>query len=51
LEDLGLQRAAGNGAQLTCAQLRVLAERWRPWRALAAAHLWMTREAAITPAG
>lgn len=35
--DLGLRRAAGD---VSPALLAGLAERWRPWRALAAAHLW-----------
>jgi AraC family transcriptional regulator, regulatory protein of adaptative response / DNA-3-methyladenine glycosylase II len=33
--DLGLRRAAGE------VELATVAERWRPWRALAATHLWM----------
>ena len=33
--DLGLRRAVGHP------ELAELAERWRPWRALAATHLWM----------
>jgi AraC family transcriptional regulator of adaptative response / DNA-3-methyladenine glycosylase II len=40
--DLGLRKAArapGNAA-LTTAALEERAERWRPWRAYAAAHLW-----------
>jgi len=41
VDDLGLRRAAGNGTALTRTELRTLSERWRPWRALAAAHLWM----------
>jgi AraC family transcriptional regulator of adaptative response / DNA-3-methyladenine glycosylase II len=36
--DLVLRRAAGN---LTAARLIKTAERWRPWRAYAAMHLWM----------
>jgi AraC family transcriptional regulator of adaptative response / DNA-3-methyladenine glycosylase II len=35
--DLALRRAAGG---LTAAGLRQAAERWRPWRAYAAMHLW-----------
>jgi AraC family transcriptional regulator of adaptative response / DNA-3-methyladenine glycosylase II len=35
--DLALRRAAGG---LTPARLRRAAERWRPWRAYAAVHLW-----------
>jgi AraC family transcriptional regulator, regulatory protein of adaptative response / DNA-3-methyladenine glycosylase II len=36
--DLGLRRAL---ARRTDAPLPELAERWRPWRALAATHLWL----------
>jgi AraC family transcriptional regulator, regulatory protein of adaptative response / DNA-3-methyladenine glycosylase II len=35
--DLGLRRALAGAARSTPEEL---AERWRPWRALAAAHLW-----------
>lgn len=35
--DIGLRKAAG---RLTPKQLRERAERWRPWRAYAAMHLW-----------
>lgn len=35
--DLGLRKAMGG---LTPARLRAAAERWRPWRAYAAQHLW-----------
>jgi AraC family transcriptional regulator of adaptative response / DNA-3-methyladenine glycosylase II len=35
--DLALRRAAGD---LSPARLRLAAERWRPWRAYAAMHLW-----------
>ena len=38
--DLGLRRALGNGGPLSAIQLQGLAERWRPWRAYAAMHLW-----------
>jgi len=42
-EDLGLRRALGSpGHPATSAQLRTRAEKWRPWRAYAAALLWMT---------
>lgn len=34
--DLGLRRAAGT----TASELAASARRWRPWRALAAVHLW-----------
>ena len=35
--DLGLRKAMGG---LTARELRAAAERWRPWRAYAARHLW-----------
>ncbi|HEY0969393.1 MAG TPA: hypothetical protein VGE02_00310, partial [Gemmatimonadales bacterium] len=35
--DLALRKAMGG---LTPARLRAAAERWRPWRAYAAQHLW-----------
>ena len=39
--DLGLRRAAGNGAgPLSARALAVRAETWRPWRGYAALHLW-----------
>jgi AraC family transcriptional regulator of adaptative response / DNA-3-methyladenine glycosylase II len=39
--DLGLLRgAAGNGARPSPSELAARAERWRPWRAYAAQHLW-----------
>jgi AraC family transcriptional regulator of adaptative response / DNA-3-methyladenine glycosylase II len=40
--DIGLLRAMadGNGTRPTPAALLALAERWRPWRAYAALHLW-----------
>ena len=43
--DLGLRRAAGSAAVLSPAQLAALAERWSPWRALAAVHLWLGMDA------
>jgi AraC family transcriptional regulator of adaptative response / DNA-3-methyladenine glycosylase II len=40
--DLGLRRALGRpGHPATPAEARAAAERWRPWRAYAAALLWM----------
>jgi AraC family transcriptional regulator, regulatory protein of adaptative response / DNA-3-methyladenine glycosylase II len=42
--DLGLRRAVGGDAR----SLAALAEGWRPWRALAATHLWAA--GAATPA-
>ncbi len=41
--DLGLRRAVGQ------VELALLAERWRPWRALAATHLWMQDGAPARP--
>jgi AraC family transcriptional regulator, regulatory protein of adaptative response / DNA-3-methyladenine glycosylase II len=42
--DIGLLRAMseGRGVRLSPAELLALAERWRPWRAYAALHLWAT---------
>ncbi|PYP51349.1 MAG: hypothetical protein DMD39_08710 [Gemmatimonadetes bacterium] len=40
--DRALQRAAGVS---TARELRARAERWRPWRAYAAMHLWLEEEA------
>ena len=41
--DVGLLRAlaAPDGRRPTAQQLLARAERWRPWRAYAALHLWM----------
>jgi AraC family transcriptional regulator, regulatory protein of adaptative response / DNA-3-methyladenine glycosylase II len=39
--DLGLRRALGRRASPSRGALGKLAEQWRPWRALAATHLWM----------
>jgi AraC family transcriptional regulator of adaptative response / DNA-3-methyladenine glycosylase II len=39
--DLGLRRAVARHAPGSTATLAELAERWRPWRALAATHLWL----------
>jgi AraC family transcriptional regulator of adaptative response / DNA-3-methyladenine glycosylase II len=39
--DLGLRRAVAQRTGDTAAPLPELAERWRPWRALAATHLWL----------
>ena len=39
--DLGLRKAvATNGNPATARELTRMAERWRPWRAYAAMHLW-----------
>jgi AraC family transcriptional regulator of adaptative response / DNA-3-methyladenine glycosylase II len=41
-DDLGLRRAlAGAGEPASRLELRRRAERWRPWRAYAAMHLWI----------
>jgi AraC family transcriptional regulator of adaptative response / DNA-3-methyladenine glycosylase II len=40
--DLGLRKAAGG---LTAKELRAVAERWRPYRAYAAMHLWASLHA------
>jgi AraC family transcriptional regulator of adaptative response / DNA-3-methyladenine glycosylase II len=39
--DLGLRRALGAAAPLSTGELARRADRWRPWRAHAAVHLWM----------
>ena len=39
--DLGLRRALARHAPRSRAALAELGERWRPWRALAATHLWI----------
>ena len=39
--DLGLQRALPQLAHQSTGPLAEVAERWRPWRAVAATHLWM----------
>ena len=41
--DPALQRAAGAASRR---ELREQAERWRPWRAYAAQHLWLQNEEA-----
>jgi AraC family transcriptional regulator, regulatory protein of adaptative response / DNA-3-methyladenine glycosylase II len=41
MTDLGLRRAVAALAADPGARLPDLAERWRPWRALAATHLWL----------
>jgi AraC family transcriptional regulator of adaptative response / DNA-3-methyladenine glycosylase II len=42
--DLALQRALPSRAPHAASALGEHAERWRPWRALAATHLWLTGE-------
>ena len=39
--DLGLRRALAQHAPYSASALGTLADGWRPWRALAATHLWM----------
>lgn len=45
--DIGLLRAlsSGNGLRISPAELLTRAERWRPWRAYAALHLWASEPA------
>jgi AraC family transcriptional regulator, regulatory protein of adaptative response / DNA-3-methyladenine glycosylase II len=50
--DCGLLRAASrNGTKLDVAELAARAERWRPWRAYAAQHLWAAGAAARIEGG
>jgi AraC family transcriptional regulator of adaptative response / DNA-3-methyladenine glycosylase II len=54
-EDLGLLRGAAaclgrSGASLTAGALHRYAERWRPWRAYAAMHLWAAHGELRAPA-
>jgi AraC family transcriptional regulator of adaptative response / DNA-3-methyladenine glycosylase II len=46
--DIGLMRAMADadGVRPSAAQLLIHAERWRPWRAYAAQHLWAADAAA-----
>jgi 3-methyladenine DNA glycosylase/8-oxoguanine DNA glycosylase len=46
--DLGLRRTLPQHAPHAAAGLDDLAERWRPWRALAATHLWIADQAPVT---
>jgi 3-methyladenine DNA glycosylase/8-oxoguanine DNA glycosylase len=46
--DLGLRRSLPRHAPHAAAPLDDLAERWRPWRALAATHLWIADQAPVT---
>jgi AraC family transcriptional regulator of adaptative response / DNA-3-methyladenine glycosylase II len=48
--DLGLRRALPRNAADAAAALGELAERWRPWRALAATHLWLADATRLTTA-
>jgi 3-methyladenine DNA glycosylase/8-oxoguanine DNA glycosylase len=45
--DLGLRRslAAHTRTAMTARMVEEMAERWRPWRAQAAIHLWLTPRA------
>ena len=47
--DIGLMRAMSDasGVRPSPAELRAHAERWRPWRAYAALHLWASEPAAF----
>jgi AraC family transcriptional regulator of adaptative response / DNA-3-methyladenine glycosylase II len=47
--DIGLLRAmaGADGRRPTPAELLARAERWRPWRAYAAVHLWTAGSAAM----
>ena len=47
--DLGLQRALSQPLPAAAASLDQLAEHWRPWRALAATHLWLAEDAQPAP--
>jgi AraC family transcriptional regulator of adaptative response / DNA-3-methyladenine glycosylase II len=47
ITDLGLRRALSHPTAQTAATLGELAERWRPWRALAATHLWAADASAV----
>jgi 3-methyladenine DNA glycosylase/8-oxoguanine DNA glycosylase/NAD(P)-dependent dehydrogenase (short-subunit alcohol dehydrogenase family) len=42
--DLGLRKAAGDGAPMSARDLQQCSQPWRPWRAYAAALLWRTRQ-------
>ncbi len=46
--DIGLRRALAQHVPRSVRTPGALAERWRPWRALAATHLWMADGAART---
>jgi AraC family transcriptional regulator of adaptative response / DNA-3-methyladenine glycosylase II len=41
--DLGLRRALSPGPLMATGEIQRVAESWRPWRALAATHLWLAR--------
>jgi 3-methyladenine DNA glycosylase/8-oxoguanine DNA glycosylase len=42
--DFGLQSALAHREHLGAQELETMVERWRPWRALAATHLWLARQ-------
>jgi AraC family transcriptional regulator of adaptative response / DNA-3-methyladenine glycosylase II len=46
--DLGLRRAVEPVSPPSTSELTQLAERWRPWRALAAVHLWLSERTAAS---
>jgi AraC family transcriptional regulator, regulatory protein of adaptative response / DNA-3-methyladenine glycosylase II len=48
--DLGLRRTLPRHAPQAAAAIDDLAERWRPWRALAATHLWIADGSRPAPA-
>ena len=47
--DLGIRRALEQAAPRSRAALEALADRWRPWRALAATHLWIAEASQQRP--
>jgi len=47
--DLGLRRALARHSPSSANAFGALAERWRPWRALAATHLWTAEGSRRTP--
>ena len=49
--DIGLMRALAdsNGTRPTPHELLARAERWRPWRAYAAQHLWASHVPGVAP--
>jgi len=49
ISDVGLQRALARIAKASYMSPAELPEGWRPWRALAATHLWMTEAARSRP--
>jgi AraC family transcriptional regulator of adaptative response / DNA-3-methyladenine glycosylase II len=45
--DLGLRRALSQGSLMAARDAERVAESWRPWRAQAAIHLWLTTHHAV----